>query len=284
MAVWLVAMLGLGWLARPAAAWLLPGLDHDALAIPLALAILGVVGHLVGHLAFGWPALVAGLAVLAGASYSAWSRVDLDRRRFGEAAAVFTAAFLFMIAVRAIHPAAAPLPVAIGEKMLDFGLLQSLLRAPQLPPEDMWFAGETVRYHYGGHMLAALLATLTLTAGRFAYNLALAGFYATRRRLRPRRLDRRPVRSLEAGRRGVRRLPRRYRREPRHPGSRPGLAAAGRRGPVAGKRARLRFLGPPVGTPAVLLLRCEPRLPGGPDEPELVHGRDGVPAVRLPEW
>ncbi len=178
VAVWLAALLLLGLLARPAAAWLLPGLDHDALAIPLALAVLGVVGHLVGHVAFGWPALLAGLAALAGASYWAWGRVELEASRYAEASAVFAAAFLFMVGIRALDPAAAPLPVAIGEKMLDFGLLKSLLRAPTLPPEDMWYAGATVRYHYGGHMLSALLATLTFTAGRFAYNLALAGFYA----------------------------------------------------------------------------------------------------------
>ncbi|PSQ22716.1 hypothetical protein BRD04_04165 [Halobacteriales archaeon QS_9_67_17] len=42
----------------------------------------------------------------------------------------------------------------------------------------MWFAGESVRYYYGGHVLAALLARLTATPARYAYNLALAGFYA----------------------------------------------------------------------------------------------------------
>ncbi|MFB6352591.1 MAG: DUF2298 domain-containing protein [Halobacteriales archaeon] len=176
--VWLAALLLLGLLAWPLAARLLPDLDHAALAFPLALAVLGVVGHLVGHVAFGWPALLAGLAVLAAGAY--WGRTAaLPGRRFAEVGAVFAAAFLFMVAVRAYDPAAAPLPVAVGEKLLDFGLLKSLLRAPALPPEDMWFAGEPVRYHYGGHLVAALLATLTGTAGRYAYNLALAGFYAT---------------------------------------------------------------------------------------------------------
>ncbi|MFB6359960.1 MAG: DUF2298 domain-containing protein [Halobacteriales archaeon] len=179
VAVWLGGFLLLGALARPAAARLLPEVHHDAFAIPLALAVIGVVSHLVGQLAFGWAAGLAGLAVMSLASAWAWSEVDLDYRRFVEPGLVFAAAFLFMVWVRSVTPAAAPLPIAIGEKMLDFGLLQSLLRAPQLPPEDMWFAGRPVRYHYGGHMLTAVLATLAGTAGRFAYNLALAGFYAT---------------------------------------------------------------------------------------------------------
>jgi len=177
--LWLATFLLLGLLARPLAAWLLPDLDHDAFAIPLGLAVVGVVGHLVGAVAFGWPALLAGLAVLVVAAYRLGGLVPFDRRRLAEVAAVFAGAFLFMVAVRSFEPAAASLPVAIGEKFLDFGLLRTLLRTPRLPPEDLWFAGEAVRYHYGGHMLAALLATLTGTPARYAYNLALAGFFAT---------------------------------------------------------------------------------------------------------
>ena len=179
MGLWLGTLLLLGLLARPLAAWLLPGLDHDALAVPLALAVLGVVGHLVGHLAFGWPAVLAGLVALVAATVAVRDRATPDRRWPVEAAAVFAVAFLFVVAVRAIDPAAGPLPVAIGEKLLDFGLLASLARAPVLPPEDMWFAGATVRYHYGGHLLVSLLGTLTGTAPAHAYNLGLAAAYAT---------------------------------------------------------------------------------------------------------
>ena len=179
VALWLAVSLLLGSLALPVAAWLFPDLEAPALAFPLALATVGVVGHLAGHVAFGWPAAVAGVSVLAGGSYAVAGRADPDWRRFAEAAAVFTIAFLLAVAVRAVDPAAAPLPLSIGEKFLDFGLVRALERAPVLPPEDMWFAGEPVRYYYGGHMLTVLLGTLTDTGGRFAYNLGLAAFYAT---------------------------------------------------------------------------------------------------------
>jgi YYY domain-containing protein len=179
VALWLVVSLLLGSLALPVAAWLFTGLDAPALAFPLALAMVGVVGHLVGHVAFGWPAAVAGVSVLAGGSYATAGRVDPDWRRFAGAAAVFVAAFLLAVGVRAVDPAAAPLPLSVGEKFLDFGLVRALGRAPALPPEDVWFAGEPVRYYYGGHMLTVLLGTLTDTGGRFAYNLGLAAFYAT---------------------------------------------------------------------------------------------------------
>jgi YYY domain-containing protein len=43
----------------------------------------------------------------------------------------------------------------------------------------MWWAGEHVLYYYGGHLMAATLSHLTGTAPRYAYNLALSGFYAS---------------------------------------------------------------------------------------------------------
>ena len=182
--LWLLAFFGLGLAALPCAMWLLPGTDASAFSIPLALAVIGVVGHLVGHVAFGWPALLAGVAVLLILSGLVLVRTDvgaddIDVTRVSEHALVFAVGFALVVVIRGIDPAAAPLPVSIGEKFLDFGLLNTLDRSETLPPESMWFAGESVRYYYGGQMLTALLATLTATSTAYAYNLALAGFYAT---------------------------------------------------------------------------------------------------------
>jgi YYY domain-containing protein len=178
--LWLAMYLVVGMAALPLAAALFPRFEDAgaAFAVPVGLAVVAVVGHLVGHVAFGWPALVAGLAAVVLASAVVGESDAVEEHAFVEASAVFAVAFLFMVGVRSVSPAVAPLPVSIGEKMLDFGLIQASLRTGTLPPEDMWFAGETVQYHYGGHMLSALLALLTRTAPRFAYNLALAGFYA----------------------------------------------------------------------------------------------------------
>ena len=179
--LWLAAYLSIGALALPLAASIFPRF-HDrgaAFAIPIGLLTIAVVGYLVGHLAFGLPALVAGLAVLAGLSLRSGVIGRTVWRSYAEIAVVFAVAFLFVISVRAVSPAIAPLPISAGEKFLDYGLLRSLLRTSVLPPEDMWFAGEAVQYYYGGQMLTALLTTLTGTAPQFAYNLALAGFYAT---------------------------------------------------------------------------------------------------------
>jgi len=174
---WLVAYLAVTLVGMPLAAVLFPRLADRgaALALPVALAVLWLVVYLVGHFSLT-AGIWVGLAVLAAAAGVAVYRgVEIDRRRFGETALVFTLAFLFLVAVRAVDPAVHP---AGGEKFLDFGLLNSVLRADRLPPEDMWFAGQPVQYYYGGHLLAGVLTRITGTAPRYAYNLALSGFYA----------------------------------------------------------------------------------------------------------
>ncbi|GAB6861541.1 DUF2298 domain-containing protein [Haloplanus litoreus] len=188
---WLVLYGGLAALGRPIAARLfvtMPG-RGSGFGLPTALVVLGTVVYWVGHLTFGPIALAAGVVALFGlALLTALDREALlDRRvelvdgvrpgrRTAETAVVFVVAFAVLVAVRAVDPAVYPVG---GEKFLDFGLLQSLDRAPRLPPEDMWFAGEPVAYYYGGHLLTAALADLSSTAPRYAYNLSLAGFYAT---------------------------------------------------------------------------------------------------------
>jgi YYY domain-containing protein len=179
--LWILAFLMLGFAALPFAAWLLPDTEYVGFAIPIALAVMGIVGHLVGHLAFGWPALGAGLAVLLGLSAVTAERTDadIDFRRGAEYGLVFVAGFLLVVVIRGFDPAAAPLPLSAGEKFLDFGLLNTLDRSGSLPPESMWFAGEPVKYYYGGHLVVSLLATMTGTGTAYAYNLGLAGFFAT---------------------------------------------------------------------------------------------------------
>ncbi len=180
VALWLAAYLIVGLATLPLAAAIFPRF-HDAgaaFAIPIGLTILTVVGFLLGHLTMGWPTLIVALGIIVVASATVGQPGAVNERAYGEVAVVFTLAFLFIVALRGATPAIAPLPLATGEKFLDFGLLRTILRAGSLPPEDMWFAGESVQYYYGGYLLTALLTVLTGTAPEFAYNLALAGFYA----------------------------------------------------------------------------------------------------------
>ncbi|MFB6097166.1 MAG: DUF2298 domain-containing protein [Haloferacaceae archaeon] len=193
--VWLVAYAALAGAGLPIAARLFPWLDGRGagFAVPISLVLLTTGAYWVGHVSItlGLAAgvllvlLVAGVALLDLAAVRERGidalgggvpvDVELDRSSVREAAVVFALAFLLVVAIRAVDPA---VHAVGGEKFLDFGLLQSLARADALPPQDVWFAGEPVRYYYGGHLMASLLARLTLTPPAYAYNLALAGFYA----------------------------------------------------------------------------------------------------------
>ncbi|WP_229113376.1 DUF2298 domain-containing protein [Halapricum desulfuricans] len=178
VALWLVTYLLLLYLGQPLAAALLPDLEDRGatVALPLGLAVVWLVVFVIGRVSIRL-GLWVGLLALAGLSAVAVYRgFEVEHDAYARAALVFAIAFLFLVAVRAVDPAASP---AAGEKFLDMSLLQSSLRGSTIPPEDAWFAGETVRYYYGGHLLASLLARVTGTSGRLAYNLALSGYYAT---------------------------------------------------------------------------------------------------------
>lgn len=177
--VWWLLFIALAVTGFPIAARLFDSFpDRGAgLALPLALSVLVIPIYWFGHLAFTPITIGAGVLVLAGvAGWAAWTGPQIDVTRFTEMLVVFTLGFGLLVAVRAVDPSIHPLG---GEKFLDFGLLNTILRASQLPPQDMWFAGEPVQYYYGGHLIAAVLTALTGTPARLAYNLALAGFYGT---------------------------------------------------------------------------------------------------------
>ncbi|MFC7097518.1 DUF2298 domain-containing protein [Halobaculum marinum] len=190
---WLVALLALGAVGVPLAARLFPrsATRGVGFALPVSALTVAVVAFWAGRVTFG--PLVLALALLVLVALAALALLDRDALRAGEVAldedavaglpdrtvaaetaAVFVLGFCLVVLIRAFDPGVDP---SAGEKFLDYGILKSLLRASALPPEDMWFAGEPVRYYYGGHLLAALWSMLTATPARFGYNLALAGVF-----------------------------------------------------------------------------------------------------------
>lgn len=185
--LWLLTFHALALVGLPLTSRLFPQFpDRGAtFALPVSIIVVTVVVYWIGHLGFGrWTAYL-GNAVLVGLSLlvfwggrlrASGRQNTLRPRVYADAAVVFTIAFLFLVAVRAVDPAFIP---GGGEKFLDFGILKSLMRADGLPPEDMWWAGDHVLYYYGGHLMAATLSYLTGTAPQYGYNLALAGFYAS---------------------------------------------------------------------------------------------------------
>ena len=174
IASWLVVVGILSALGAPIAAAIFerfPG-RGGPFALHVGLAVILLSSFWIGHLRYAWVALVGALAILVTLSAICYDRgYRPDWRAVGEGYLVFLGGFLVAVAVRVTDNTIGP---AGGEQFLHFGLLNAVRRASELPPEDMWWAGESVNYYYGGHVLVDQLSRLAATEPRLAYNLGLA--------------------------------------------------------------------------------------------------------------
>lgn len=60
------------------------------------------------------------------------------------------------------------------EKYMDYGFINSILRAKYFPPLDMWFTPYSINYYYFGHLVAAVLTKLSNLPSSITFNLALS--------------------------------------------------------------------------------------------------------------
>lgn len=60
------------------------------------------------------------------------------------------------------------------EKYMDFGFINSILRAEYFPPKDMWLTPHSINYYYFGHLVTAVLTRLSGIQPQITYNLMLA--------------------------------------------------------------------------------------------------------------
>ncbi len=153
--------------------WLRAGL-----AIPLVLAGLGVASYSLGMVRYGrgTAAVAAALPILLAAAMSRRRGYPSLGRADHTVGAIFLIAGVLMLMLRALDPT---IDAIGGEKFLDYGLLRSILRAEMLPPTDPWFAGEGVRYYYGGQLVVASIALLLDVHPAVAFNLGVVFTYAT---------------------------------------------------------------------------------------------------------
>ncbi|MCX7955947.1 MAG: DUF2298 domain-containing protein [Patescibacteria group bacterium] len=86
---------------------------------------------------------------------------------------LFLASFLFWAFIRSQEPSIQSL-----EKFMDFGFINSILRAQYFPPKDIWYPPEPINYYYFGHLTGAFLIKLTNIIPSIGYNLILANIFA----------------------------------------------------------------------------------------------------------
>ncbi|MDF9746759.1 DUF2298 domain-containing protein [Natrinema salsiterrestre] len=172
----LLVLFGLGLPLSSALFASVPG-RGAGFALPVSLTIVGLLVFWFGHLRFSHSVVLLAIGILTAlGGYRVYrDGVDLiDRRATAESVVVFSTAFALLLGILSLNPSIMP----SHEHFLDIAILQSLLEGNTLPPEDAWFAGEPVRYHYGGQLLTAILIELTGISPQYGYNLAVATFYA----------------------------------------------------------------------------------------------------------
>lgn len=92
---------------------------------------------------------------------------NLDTISFSQL--IFISCFFIYLVIRSQSP-----EIYWGEKPMDFGILNNLIQINHLPPDEIWFGGNTLNYYYFGHFIFATLAKLTFIPSYFVYNLAIA--------------------------------------------------------------------------------------------------------------
>ena len=64
------------------------------------------------------------------------------------------------------------------EKFMDFGFINSNVRANYLPAPDMWFSSFSINYYYFGHFIVALLTKLSEIPSYITYNLMMITIFS----------------------------------------------------------------------------------------------------------
>jgi YYY domain-containing protein len=190
---WWLAVQCVGWLAWPIARRVLGSLSDQGYLLAKTLGWL-LVGYGV------W--MFSSLRVLPNAlsTIGVWIAVllvvstllfwrdrqavrELFRRRWrlillGEG--LFASVFLYFVGLRLLNPDLWQ-PWNGGEKMLEIGFLNAIVKSAYMPPYDPYFAGGYINYYYYGLFLVGILVKLTGIQPTVAFNLAvplLAGLTA----------------------------------------------------------------------------------------------------------
>ena len=85
--------------------------------------------------------------------------------------AVFTLVYLYFVGLRLLNPDLWQ-PWNGGEKMMEIGFLNAVVKSATMPPYDPYFAGGYINYYYYGLFLVSVLIKLTGIQPTVAFNLA----------------------------------------------------------------------------------------------------------------
>lgn len=64
------------------------------------------------------------------------------------------------------------------EKFMDYGFINSTLRADYFPPKDMWLTPFSINYYYFGHFATAVITKLSFLPSTVTFNIMLSTIFA----------------------------------------------------------------------------------------------------------
>lgn len=88
---------------------------------------------------------------------------------------VFTISFLVFLLILMKSP---NIFYSYSEDFMDYGFIKAILRTEYFPPADPWYAGSSLTYYYGGHLIIAIMTLLSGVPSFIAYNIGGAMFFA----------------------------------------------------------------------------------------------------------
>ena len=180
---WLIVEV-IGWLSFPLVSRVCSSLADRGFAISklVGMVLLTFLCWLISSLhllPFGYISLITSVLLLGAVSLFLGRKqlkiVSENRRSILITELIFTASFLIFVIILMQKP---DLFFAYSEDFMDFGFTQSILRSDYFPPADPWFAGESISYYYGGHLLVANLSLLSHVPAAISFNLAGATLLA----------------------------------------------------------------------------------------------------------
>ena len=182
---WWLALLAIGLISFPLVSRVcgkLPdkGYSISKLVGPVILTFLVWIISSLKILPFGYASILISFFVLAALSlYLGRGNLriaDWPRKQIIIIESIFTVAFITL----ALILLGSPDIYFCGalDAFFNCAFIESILRGGYFPPVDPWFAGETISYYYGGHVLVAVLTMITRVPPTIAFNIAGAMFLA----------------------------------------------------------------------------------------------------------
>ncbi len=117
----------------------------------------------------GLAPIAAGLRLLA-------LQLKTHRRGMLWSEGLFLAGFVLLALIRLANPDLWH-PIWGGEKPMEFGFLNAILRSPVMPPYDPFFSDGIINYYYYGYFLISLPIKLSGSAPAVGFNLAVATLF-----------------------------------------------------------------------------------------------------------